>query len=875
MASADKIKTTIEVDSKDEKKIDSAGKKFKKLEKEILGVSASVLKTVGIYTTAGVAVKALTDKAIVFGKESIQAASDAQETANKFNVVYSSIIDRASEAADELHNFYGLSSRASQQLLSDTGDLFAGLGATQGEALELSEIAAKLGVDLASFTNYAGGAEGAVDALRKAMLGETEAAKGLGLVLNETQLKKYAKDHGLIVEELSLTEKAQVRMRMAVEQSKNAMGDFQRSIDSYANTARLGESATEDLKQEIGEGLLPVLSKAQKLWADVAGTMARNLNATNTIAEVNKKLKEGTATYEDQVRLAEAQLWIFNEFFKKTGKGYEDLSTYEKKQYDTNRLLLQGAKERLELQRQLTIESENQARVDEYLDSKRKEAEEENRRHLDALNDAYAKTKQAQEEAIRQQIAYFETFVQGPKAIAVLQMLRDELERISSVGKKENTNVKLTIYDKALQDEAQRVRELNETWEAYYQIKREIAILEQNGFASQEYQIQLQLLYGVEGSLEETLNITRKIGDETKNNSEKIKDFAEVFKEQIANINSVSVNLANSFTAIGSGLAQGLSMSAAASEALRQQFASITSQISSMAIAAGLRTIIDGGLAALPVAIGLFAIGGITGIAAGLASSRTGAYGLSESSQKIIDAEKELADERINIIREQLEEERTLRNENIRKLQQTFDLEFEILRDAWQRNLISTSAFQEQSRELNTGLNTGIKEEEDAKAEAEASAAAEEERIRALEDARAKKIKELDAALQRAEAEWRKVKAQNLFVWPWVRDEHEDRISKLRRRIETAKNATTVEQVLAAKYGANFVTNGPQLMMVGDNPGGREHVVVEPMPAPINRSTQSEVIIHVSGPIYGIDHFTQLISATQNKLMRRGRGNVA
>jgi hypothetical protein len=35
--------------------------------------------------------------------------------------------------------------------------------------------------------------------------------------------------------------------------------------------------------------------------------------------------------------------------------------------------------------------------------------------------------------------------------------------------------------------------------------------------------------------------------------------------------------------------------------------------------------------------------------------------------------------------------------------------------------------------------------------------------------------------------------------------------------------------VQAFAEGGDFVTNGPKTIMVGDNPGGREHVVIEPL----------------------------------------------
>ena len=40
---------------------------------------------------------------------------------------------------------------------------------------------------------------------------------------------------------------------------------------------------------------------------------------------------------------------------------------------------------------------------------------------------------------------------------------------------------------------------------------------------------------------------------------------------------------------------------------------------------------------------------------------------------------------------------------------------------------------------------------------------------------------------------------------------------------------TDTSSIAAFANGGNFVTNGPQMILVGDNPGGKEHVVVEPL----------------------------------------------
>ena len=71
------------------------------------------------------------------GAAAVKLASDFEETQSKFNTVFKDISNSAQVASKELSNSFGLSSRASMQLLSDTGDLLTGFGFTQEEALKL------------------------------------------------------------------------------------------------------------------------------------------------------------------------------------------------------------------------------------------------------------------------------------------------------------------------------------------------------------------------------------------------------------------------------------------------------------------------------------------------------------------------------------------------------------------------------------------------------------------------------------------------------------------------------------------------------------------------------------------------------------------
>jgi len=212
----------------------------------------------------------ITFPVIGLGAAAVKLASDFEETQSKFNTVFKDISDNAQKASKELSDSFGLSSRASMQLLSDTGDLLTGFGFTQEEALKLSTEVNKLAVDLASFTNFSGGAEGASLALTKALLGERESIKSLGIAITEADLKQYAKEQGLVFKELDRVSKAQLTFQLAMEQSKNAVGDFKRTSGDFANQLRILQGELEDVAVELGVEILPLAKDLVSSLRDLA-----------------------------------------------------------------------------------------------------------------------------------------------------------------------------------------------------------------------------------------------------------------------------------------------------------------------------------------------------------------------------------------------------------------------------------------------------------------------------------------------------------------------------------------------------------------------------------------------------------------------------
>lgn len=211
----------------------------------------------------------LTAPILALGGASVKLASDFAETQSKFNTVFRDIQAQATNTAKNLEQNFGLSSRAALQLLGDTGDLLTGFGFTQEEALSLSNQVNELAVDLASFTNFSGGAEGASLALTKALLGERESIKQLGIAITEADLKKFAEEQGLVFKELDRVAKANLTFQLAAKQSANAIGDYSRTSGEFANQTRQLQADVENLGVEIGQKLLPIAAKLLQKTRDL------------------------------------------------------------------------------------------------------------------------------------------------------------------------------------------------------------------------------------------------------------------------------------------------------------------------------------------------------------------------------------------------------------------------------------------------------------------------------------------------------------------------------------------------------------------------------------------------------------------------------
>ena len=221
----------------------------------------------------GFALSMLGRQAIAFGQESIQVFSDLQEETQKFGTVFAGVQNQANESIKDLMENYGQSELSARRMMAQVGDLLKGTGMSQQDIAAISGEVSKLGSDLTSFANYSQGAEQATFALVKAMLGETEMAKSLGVFIKTDteefkKLEKQARTSGIYIEQFGQTFKASTTVRWKNRQeplgfTSNSSGRLSRRQQQFrlVHTLRLQQCSIK--KGTYSEIFLGTLIQSQ------------------------------------------------------------------------------------------------------------------------------------------------------------------------------------------------------------------------------------------------------------------------------------------------------------------------------------------------------------------------------------------------------------------------------------------------------------------------------------------------------------------------------------------------------------------------------------------------------------------------------------
>lgn len=202
----------------------------------------------------------LTTPIVAAGKKMISAASDYNEALSKTEVAFGSASQKVVEFSETSLKSFGIGKGTALDMASLFGDMATSMGLPQEAAADMSISLTGLAGDLASFQNIS--QDQAMTALNGIFTGETESLKQVGVVMTQTNLDAFALAHGFgkTTDQMTQAEQVQLRYAYVMEHTKNAQGDYARTLPGTANSIRDFQGSIQELGITFGQVLLPVIT---------------------------------------------------------------------------------------------------------------------------------------------------------------------------------------------------------------------------------------------------------------------------------------------------------------------------------------------------------------------------------------------------------------------------------------------------------------------------------------------------------------------------------------------------------------------------------------------------------------------------------------
>lgn len=231
-------------------------------EKGLGGISGSLKKV------AGLAAGAFAVGSIVeFGRASITAASDYNESINAVEVATGEAADSILALGDTSAEAFGLTRTQVNEAAVAMDGFLEKMDQPQGELFEDILLRA---TDFASVMNL--DVSDSLAKFQSGLAGESEPLRKFGLDMSAASVSAHAVAEGLHAtgKNMTETEKIAARYSLLMSQTSDFQGDFANTADSAANASKVLEAKLGDMRVELGQKLLPAYENLLTVAVDVA-----------------------------------------------------------------------------------------------------------------------------------------------------------------------------------------------------------------------------------------------------------------------------------------------------------------------------------------------------------------------------------------------------------------------------------------------------------------------------------------------------------------------------------------------------------------------------------------------------------------------------
>jgi hypothetical protein len=227
------------------------------------------------------------DKAFSFASGAVSAASDMNESLSKTRTVFGESSRAIEMWAKNAAKNMGMSQGAALDVAGTFGNMFGQMGIASRDASNMTQMLGILASDLGSFHN-ADPTE-VIESMTAAFRGEYDSVQRYVPTIRAAAVEQeaLATTGKKAAKELTDQDKLLATYSLLMKGAGAATGDFARTSDSLANKQRIQAAQWENMKTQIGQGLLPVITK---LTSFIMGTLLPGMMKLGNFISDNKSL---------------------------------------------------------------------------------------------------------------------------------------------------------------------------------------------------------------------------------------------------------------------------------------------------------------------------------------------------------------------------------------------------------------------------------------------------------------------------------------------------------------------------------------------------------------------------------------------------------
>ncbi|MGJ9424727.1 hypothetical protein ACHABX_02650 [Nesterenkonia halotolerans] len=201
-------------------------------------------------------------KVIQFGRDSVNAAADLQQSAGAVDVVFGKSATKMGKWSSQAALSVGLAKNEYNELGTLIGTQLKNGGTAMDDLAPKTNKLIGLGADLASM--FGGTSKEAVEALSSALKGERDPIEKYGVSLNQARIDAKAAELGFSKVGGALSAEANQAATLAIimNQTADAHGNFAKESNTLQGQQQRVAAQWQNIKAAVGTAFLPVLTTA-------------------------------------------------------------------------------------------------------------------------------------------------------------------------------------------------------------------------------------------------------------------------------------------------------------------------------------------------------------------------------------------------------------------------------------------------------------------------------------------------------------------------------------------------------------------------------------------------------------------------------------